>query len=37
MNQDYQKEQQYIRANKKVKQIKGFYSHLGLHCYQYMH
>ena len=28
MNQDYQKEQQYIRAKKKVKQIKGFYSHL---------
>ena len=24
MNQDYQKEQQYIRAKKKVKQIKDF-------------
>ena len=31
MNQDYQKEQQYIRAKKKVKQIKGFYSHLSVY------
>lgn len=28
MDQDYIKEQQYLKAKKKVKDIKGFYSHL---------
>lgn len=28
MNQDYIKEQQYIKAKKRVQDIKGFYSHL---------
>jgi len=28
MNQDYIKEQQYLNAKKRIKKIKGFYSHL---------
>ena len=27
MNKEYFKEQQYIKAKKRVKEIKGFYSH----------
>ena len=30
-HQDYIKEQQYIKAKKKVKDIKGFYSHLSVY------
>jgi len=31
MNQDYIKEQQYLKAKKRVKDIKGFYSHLSVY------
>ena len=31
MEQDYRKEQQYMRAKKRVKDIKGFYSHLSVY------
>lgn len=31
MDKDYIKEQQYLKAKKKVKDIKGFYSHLSVY------
>ena len=31
MNQNYTKEQQYLKAKKRVKDIKGFYSHLAVY------
>lgn len=31
MEQDYIKEQQYLKAKKRVKDIKGFYSHLSVY------
>ena len=31
MDKDYIKEQQYLKAKKRVKDIKGFYSHLSVY------
>ncbi|WP_299665646.1 2TM domain-containing protein [uncultured Polaribacter sp.] len=32
MNQDFTEEQKYLSAKKRVKDIKGFYTHLAIYC-----
>ena len=32
MNQDQSKQQRYLKAQKRVKDIKGFYSHMTVYC-----